>query len=379
METSTDDLWFEDWAGAEAILGGAQAIDDLAFSTGAMFRRRGVRDGSQLLRLALSYAATDKSLRTTAAWSGDALGIELSDPSLIGRLSNAGDFLAALVNQLLSIAAPVGDPPAVWDGPPIRLIDGSMFTRPANRGVGHRLHAAYDPVRGAFTFLDLTLATEGENLTRGDIEAGMIAVGDRNYARTWALREVAEKLAFFCVRSGVSSVRMLDPKTHQKLDAKAILALLGQQNSVELPIVLAEAKGVKKPPFHARLIVMRATDAGKARELARIKRSITKEQAKPRADTYALAGVMMIITNLPQEDWPVDRVHRLYRLRWQIELAFKTLKSTFRMRKPPNKTPQMARTWILANLAATLLADRLATALQGGAPPSDSEEIDHRS
>jgi hypothetical protein len=376
MGTSTNGLWFEDWRGAEAILGGAQAIDDLAFATGAMFRRRGVRDGSQLLRLALSYAASGKSLRATAAWSGAALGVELSDPSLIGRLTNCGDFLAALVNQLLSSAAPTGEPPAIWDGPPIRLIDGSMFNRPANRGVSHRLHAAYDPVRGAFSFLDLTLATDGENLTRCDIEAGMIAVGDRNYARTWALREVTEKSAFFCVRCGVSSVRMLAPQTKQKLDFKEILAALGQNDSVEIPIVLAESKGKKKPLVHARLIVMRASDEGKTHELARIKRSITKEQVTPRADTYALAGVMMILTNLPEEDWPIDRVHRLYRLRWQIELAFKTLKSTFRMRSVPNKTPEMARTWILANLAATLLADRLSTALEGGVPPSDSQEID---
>src|ERR1700692_4607472 len=138
MKSSTNGLWYEDWGGAEAILGGARAIDDLAFATGAMSRRRGGQDGSQLLRLALSYAATGKSLRTTAAWSGDALGVELSDPSLIGRLSKSGDFLAALVNPLLCGAAPTGEPRAIWDGPPIRLIDGSMFTRPGNRGVGHR-------------------------------------------------------------------------------------------------------------------------------------------------------------------------------------------------------------------------------------------------
>jgi Transposase DDE domain len=377
MGTSTDGLWFENWADVEAILGGAQAIDDLAFATGAMFRRRGVRDGSQLLRLALSYAASGQSLRTTAAWSGDALGVALSDPSLIGRLSNAGDFLAALVNQLLFSAAPTGDPPAIWDGPPIRLIDGSMFARPGSRGEGHRLHAAYDPVHGSFSFLDVTQQSEGENLTRCDIVAGMITVGDRNYARTWPLREVAERSAFFCVRAGVSSVRMLDPQTKQKLDAKAILAALGERDSVELPIALAESKGVKKPALPARLIVIRASDEGKTRELARIKRSITKKQVTPRSDTYALAGVMMILTNLPKEDWPIDRVHRLYRLRWQIELAFKTLKSIFKMRKVPNKTPPMARTWILANLAATLLADRLATALQGGVPPSDSRKLQH--
>ena len=370
MATDPNAYWLDDWAGAEAALGGAAAIDALAFSTGAMVRRRGVRDGSQLLRLALSYAATGKSLRTTAAWSSGALGVELSDPSLIGRLSNAGDFLTAVVNQLLSSASASEAGGIVWEGPPIRLVDGSMFTGPGKGGVRHRLHATYDPIGGVFSTFELTDVKGGENLTRSALCAGDIAVGDRNYARTWALRELSDKQAFFCVRSGAASVRMLQPDTLEKVTAADILAALGEADSVEIPVALAEAKGRKKSQLPVRLIVLRASDAGQSRERARIKRSITKQQAKPRADTYALADVMMILTNLPPETWPIQRVHKLYRLRWQIELAFKTLKSTFAMREVPNKTAKMARTWILANLAAALLADRLLTAIQGGVPPS---------
>jgi Transposase DDE domain len=372
MTTDSHDFCIDDWAGAEAALGGAEAIDALAFSTGAMVRRRGVRDGSQLLRLALSYAATGKSLRATAAWSGSALGIGLSDPSLVGRLSNAGDFLAALVNQLLAGAAREGGA-AVWDGPPIRLVDGSVFTGPGAGGVGQRLHAAYDPLAGAFASFELTSLGSGENLTRAAVLAGDIAVGDRNYARTWALRELADKQAFFCVRAGGSSVRMLDPRTGQRLSPQDLLARLGQNSGIDVPVVLAESKGVKKamekPPLPARLIVLRASAESKKRALARIERSKTKEPATPKPDTYALAGVMMILTNLPPQHWPIERLRQLYRLRWQIELAFKTLKSTFAMRHLPNKTPQMARTWILANLAAALLAEHLASALRRAIPP----------
>lgn len=359
MTTRADARFLNDWAGAEAIFGGAEAIDALAVSTGAIVRRREVRNGSQLLRLALSYAATGKSLRATAAWSHGALGVGLSDPSLIGRLSQAGDFLAALVNQLLAGAAPVGAGSVVWEGPPIRLVDGSVFTGPGKKGVGHRLHAAYDPMRGAFSAFELTDLTSGENLTRADVSAGAIAVGDRNYARTWALRTLADTGAYFCVRAGGSSVRMLDPVTGLKITARDILAALGEDGGIDIPVLLAESKGKKKPPLPVRLIVLRAHPAGRKRALARIERSKSKEQATPRADTYALADVMMILTNLPPQGWSIDRVHQLYRLRWQIELAFKTLKSTFAMREVPNKTARMARSWILANLAASLLADRL--------------------
>ena len=297
--------------------------------------------------------------------------MDLSDPSLIERLGKSGDFLAAMVSKLLGGAAAADAQAELWDGAPIRLIDSSIFTGPGKKGVGHRLHAAYDPVLGRFTFFDLTALTDGENLTRADDEAGAIKVGDRNYARTWAMLELAENGDYFCVRAGASSARMLDPTTMTKVNSAVILAALGDQASVEIPVVLVKAKGRNRKLLPARLVILRASDGGQQRELARIERSKSKQQAVPRPETYALSKVMMLITNLPRNTWPIANVHKLYRLRWQIELAFKTLKSTFEMRRCPSKTANMARAWILANLAAALIAERLSTAVKGGASPSD--------
>jgi Transposase DDE domain len=35
----------------------------------------------------------------------------------------------------------------------------------------------------------------------------------------------------------------------------------------------------------------------------------------------------MLVTSLPRESWPALRLLELYRRRWQVELAFKRLKS----------------------------------------------------
>jgi hypothetical protein len=155
MEADSE-FWFDgSWPRVEALLGGAGQIDALARATGALKRPREVRDGSQLLRLALGYAATGRSLRTTAAWSGPALGVDLSDVALLGRLREAGDFLAALTTRLLTRLAEVAAPSQTWHGPPIRLVDGSMFAGPGGKGRQHRLHATYDPARQIFTAFDL--------------------------------------------------------------------------------------------------------------------------------------------------------------------------------------------------------------------------------
>lgn len=381
MEPDSEFSFDGSWPDVEALLGGAGAIDALARATGALKRPREVRDGSQLLRLALGYAATGRSLRTTAAWSGSALGVDLSDVALLGRLCEAGDFLGALTTSLLARLSQVTAPSEAWHGPPIRLVDGNLFAGPGSKGGQHRLHATYDPARQMFTAFDLTSVKQGESLARGGIEPGAIALGDRNYARTASLREAQEAGAFYALRTGMRSMRMIDPRTGERLTAQAVLTALSEGSGAELAVEMSEVTGKKAQgvaPVKARLVILRASDAAATRERARIARSRTKHKATPTQETWALAGVVMLITNLPAIPWPIERIALLYRLRWQIELAFKTLKSTFAMRHTPAKDPRLARTWILANLVAALLTELLLRALERAFPPSAEETCHSR-
>lgn len=376
MEADSIDLTDCGWSGIAARLGGDAAIDGLARSTRALVRRREVRDGSQLLRLALHYASVGGSLRASAAWGEAALGVALSDVALMERLQEAGDFLAAVCAGLLREASGAEAPGPDWDGPPIRLVDGSMFAGPGPDGGQHRLHAAYDPVAGAFAGFEVTAVAAGESLSRAGIEPGAVAVADRNYAKTAAFRELAENGAFFAARAGIRSMRMIGQESAKRLTGNDVLAALGDGEEAEIAVGLVEAKPAKgqprKAPLAARLVLLKAAPAAARREKARIARSRTRHGATPSPETESLAGVVMIVTNLPAAHWTPRRVAALYRLRWQIEIAFKTLKSTFRMRDVPAKDPDLARAWILANLATALLASNLARAIERAIPPSGS-------
>ena len=366
-----------DWAAVEELLGSAEAVDRLARETGALVRRRQIRDGSQILRLALGYAASGQSLRSTAAWSHLALGVTLSDVAVLKRLRECGGLLSAVVGRLLSLSTQWAEPSVQWHGPPIRLVDGSMFAGPGKRGGQHRLHASYDPVTGRFDVLNLTDVKVGETLSQARIEPGAIGVGDRNFAKTKGLRELADNKAFFLVRAGINSMKMIYDKTGERLTVQDVIVALGEAQAVEIAVTLQEAKpkgrraNQRPEPLKTRIVIVRASEAVAARERARIERSRSKHGVTPREDTIAMAGLIMFATNLPPEDWPIERLTLLYRLRWQIELAFKTLKSIFDMRDVPAKDPPLARTWILANLAAALLANLLASALERAIPPSN--------
>jgi len=67
-------------------------------------------------------------------------------------------------------------------------------------------------------------------------------------------------------------------------------------------------------------------------------------------------------------DEPANQVFDLYALRWQIEIAFKRLKSLLHIDRLEAKDPDLVRTWILAHIiAALLIEDHAAEALD--APP----------
>lgn len=364
------------WPEIERLVGGADRLDELARSSGALERARKFRHGSQILRLALAYATTTPSLRLTAAWGAPVvLGTEISDVALLRRLRASADFLATVMTGLLPRIEGAASQPG-WDGAPIRLVDSSLFAGPGRKGGQHRLHASYDPVRRFFTSLEVSGVEKGESLLHAGVEAGDIAVADRNFAKTPQLRALSERRAFYAVRAGLHAVRMLDPVSGERLTSAAVLEALQTQDEVELPVLLEEAKPAKadrsaRAPVRlsARLIITRASAALKSREEARIQRSRSRHGAEPTQETKNLAGVVLFLTNLPKEDWPIARVGALYRLRWQIELAFKTLKSTFRMRDAPANEPQLARTWILANLIAALLAHLLVDAAEQAVSP----------
>jgi NTE family protein len=82
-------------------------------------------------------------------------------------------------------------------------------------------------------------------------------------------------------------------------------------------------------------------------------------QAKPSAEALALAEFIIIFTTLRPEELTTEEILELYRLRWQIELRFKHLKSLLDLGCLPKYDAQSCRAWIQAKLLCGLLIERL--------------------
>ncbi len=82
------------------------------------------------------------------------------------------------------------------------------------------------------------------------------------------------------------------------------------------------------------------------------------------------AGCLMLITSLPREAWPPKRVLTLYRRRWQVELAFKRLKSAIGLADLQVRDSELVGVWIHTILLAALLIDNERPSLHRERPVS---------
>ena len=83
----------------------------------------------------------------------------------------------------------------------------------------------------------------------------------------------------------------------------------------------------------------------------------SKKQMKLSNETLFTHYYMFVITSLPAEIYAVEILF-CYRLRWQVELVFKRLKSLLQLGSIPTKTEEAGEVWINGKILLSLLAEK---------------------
>ena len=90
-----------------------------------------------------------------------------------------------------------------------------------------------------------------------------------------------------------------------------------------------------------------------------LSRSVAWIPARAVAARTRLGEVIWLLTTLPVEQANSCELMQIYRLRWQIELLFKRLKSQLHLDTLPSRQGPTARSWMLARFLAAALAQEL--------------------
>lgn len=351
MERADVREWVEfQWPYLMAFLGGVTRVTALAEETGAFTRARKIDSPEVLLRLILMWAVAERSLMDTAAFAAEAGLADVSDVALVKRFAKAGDWLAALASDLLVDAqAPLRQAVRV------RILDATGITRAGKRETDRRLHLGVDLGSNRIDSLELTTVKGAEGLERFSVRPGEVVVGDRAYGSRAGMASIARQGAFFVVRFAWPAVPLesVDGDPFSLLEA---LRSLPEACAGEFPVRFAGPDGKR---VEARLVAIRKSEpaAAKARQKA-LRERTKKGRAAVDIRTLELASYLFVLTNLPG-DVSAESVLQLYRLRWQIEIKFKTLKSLFHLDNVPARNDESLRVYVLAKLLVALLIDSL--------------------
>ncbi|WP_275078542.1 transposase [Pseudovibrio sp. WM33] len=233
------------------------------------------------------------------------------------------------------------------------------------------MHASYDPAAGCFTHLEITDVHGAESLTRGPALPGDIHIADRGYAQAKGLHRILEDGSDFIVRTGWRKVRLRHMNDTQ-FDLFAMLPEADYDRPVDYPV---DIKGsTKETDVPARLIILRKPPQATEQERKRLRRTASKKGSKLNPASLVAAEYMLLLTSLPAEEFDANSIAELYRIRWQIELAFKRLKSLIHIDRLPAKDPALARSWLLSHLILALLIERQSEECLSHVPPDQNRQ-----
>jgi hypothetical protein len=326
-----------------------QEMDELAKESGALIRKRKVKGGMDLLRLVLTYAVCDWSLRLVGAWAKIQGIAELSDVALLYRFNQSGRWLGKL---LIKVLQQRNEYLKQMGGVRLRLIDATVISKPGSQGTDWRVHVSLDLGKMCLDGVEISDARGGESLARFASRADEIWVGDRGYAFARGIGAILVTQARLVVRLGWTSLALKN-EVGECLNLMGWLKTLTQ--TTERWVSLRTPQG----DFRLRLIACPLPPAEAERARERVRKQAAKKGKTIHPNTLLAAGFVLLVSNLPAETWDAARILWLYRLRWQIELQFKRLKGLLQLDHLRAQDPRLVQTYLLGKLLAALLLDQL--------------------
>jgi len=325
-----------------------------AAERGAIERLRGFSSAEALLRTLLLHIANGLSLRETAVQAKLAHLANVSDVALLKRLRNSEEWLRALCVDLLG---ETGVPAAAGSGKRrLRIVDGTVVKEPGKTGSQWRiLYSLQLPGLGC-DFFDIR-ATEGEgtgeSFRRMPIEQRDLVLGDAGYWSTAGIEFVQSRGADVLVRVNPQTF-VAHGSRGQRVGLLTRLRGIGEPGQIGDWKV--ELRG-EKASIEGRLCAVRKSENAIQHAERRLRRRASKKQHVLKPETLEYAKYVIVFTTLKAES--AEQVLECYRLRWQIELVFKRMKTLAQLGHLPKHDDRSARAWLYGKLLVALLTQKL--------------------
>lgn len=275
---------------------------------------------------------------------------QLNQSAIYKRLRSAEDWLRWMADQTrasLGMARPnIGER--------VRVVDATSISEPGSTGTDWRIHYAINLMNLQCDFFQLTDVSGGETWRRFPVARGDILLGERGYSNVNGIRHVVEAGGEVIVRLN-RHVLPLFTETEKRLDVLKIARKLKPSQDMECAAWVQNGQGHW---IKGRLLILRRSKQATEYARKKLKQRASRKQTNVSEKALAAAQYFFAWTTLPAS-WSRPQVLELYRCRWQIELAFKRMKSIMGLGHLPKKDPESCRAWLHGKLFTSLLVERM--------------------
>ena len=189
-----------------------------------------------------------------------------------------------------------------------------------------KIHALYDFTENAFDFMHMHSYTRNDQSLSMDsiayINQGDLLLRDMGFPVLGALDEIESRGAYF-ISPKSFKINVYDPVSNEKIDLVKVLSK--RVNFDEEVLVSKKHKKMRLVilPLPPKFVAERKRKAYSDRD----------KRLNHSKEYYHLLGYSIFITNVPQAICSAEEISKLYGLRWQIEIVFKSWKSGFSLEK----------------------------------------------
>jgi hypothetical protein len=225
----------------------------------------------------------------------------------------------------------------------IRVVDGTVVKEPGKTGSQWRILYSLRLPSLACDFFDLTATMGegcGESLNRLPVTSHELIMADAGY----------------CSVAGIDSVHQRGADVLVRINPFALAARLrslsesGQMG--EWPVVLHGPHS----SLSGRVCAVRKSEQAIRLAHRRLHRRSSKKQMRTRPLTLEFAKYVLVFTTRPIGS--AREILQLYRIRWQVELAFKPLKTIAQLGHLPKHDEKSSRAWLYGKLFVALLVQK---------------------
>jgi len=317
---------------------------------GALQRAREIKTAEELLWIILLYLTEGKSMAGTSAianLSGDAT---MSKIAVFKRIQKSGEWLQWLCKNIYRKAGLLIEKPLWLKDRSVLLIDGSEDAKHGKDRLYFILHYSMELFTLEAREFLITGEETGEKLTNfKKLGKGDIVIADRAYGSLAGIAHLKELGADYVIRLRARAFNIYDEKG-QKIDLMKKFSGLIAGRCREITGWYT-INGRKES---LRICAVRKSVADEQTGLEKLKKSgILVSELQKEYNKY-----IIVITSLGKEV-SAGQALELYRMRWQVEMAFKRLKSIFRYNEMPARKSENIKTWFYGKLLLVALCETL--------------------